>query len=167
MKTLNVLKQAALLALVAAMSMTTAVAQTKGDKAVGANLSLGMGDSFSNFGIGAKFQYNITNPLRLEGAFTYFLKKDLMSMWDASVNVHYLFSVANKLAVYPLAGLGVLGTKVSYGGYSDSDTEFGVNLGGGLDYRITEKLIGNVEAKYQIHSHWDRLLLSVGIAYRF
>jgi opacity protein-like surface antigen len=69
---------------------------------------LGSGDSYSNYGIGAKFQYNVTKPIRLEGSFTYFLKKDLISMWDLSVNAHYLFPIADKLTVYPLAGLGLL-----------------------------------------------------------
>jgi outer membrane protein X len=73
MKTVNVFKRVVLLALVATMSITTAVAQEKGDKAVGVNLALGLGDSYSNYGIGAKFQYNVTKPIRLEGSFTYFL----------------------------------------------------------------------------------------------
>jgi outer membrane protein X len=174
MKTVNVFKRVVLLALVATMSMTTVLAQEKGDKAVGGNLVLGSGDSYSNYGIGAKFQYNVTTPIRLEGSFTYFLKKDLISMWDLSVNAHYLFPIADKLTVYPLAGLGILGTTVSVpdygygiGGGSASDSELGFNLGGGLDYQLTETLTGNVELKYKIHDNWDRLLLSVGIAYKF
>jgi outer membrane protein X len=95
-------------------------------------------------------------------------------MWDVSVNAHYLFPIADKLTVYPLAGLGILRTTVSVpdygfgiGGGSASDSEFGFNLGGGLDYKLTETLTGNVELKYKIHDHWNRLLLSVGIAYKF
>ncbi|MDR3286163.1 MAG: hypothetical protein LBT27_01800, partial [Prevotellaceae bacterium] len=60
MKTVNVFKRVVLLALVVTMSMTTALAQEKGDMAVGGNLVLGSGDSYSNYGIGAKFQYNVT-----------------------------------------------------------------------------------------------------------
>jgi outer membrane protein X len=161
------------IAAIAVMTMSVAAhAQEKGDMAAGGNIVLGLGDSFTNFGIGAKFQYNILTPLRLEGAFTYFLKKDLVSMWDLSVNAHWLFHVADKITVYPLAGLGVLGSKVNidldgFGSASTSSSEFGVNLGGGIDYVLTNKLFLNAELKYKIGGTWDRLLISAGLAYKF
>lgn len=140
------------------------MAQEKGEIAVGGNLVLGSGDSYTNYGIGAKFQYNVINRLRLEPSFTYFLKKDNLSMWDLSVNAHYLFPVAEKIAVYPLAGLSILGLNPEYG---DSDTEIGLNLGGGADYQLTDKLFLNLELKYKIHDNWDRFLVSVGVGYKF
>jgi outer membrane protein X len=94
-------------------------------------------------------------------------------MWDLSVNGHWLFPVGDKLTVYPLAGLGILnsGASVSLGyGFGDVSTSasyFAFNLGGGLDYKLTDKLTGNVELKYKIADIWDRLLLSAGVAYRF
>jgi outer membrane protein X len=171
-------RKAAIVAIAVLTMSVAAQAQEKGDMAAGANLVLGSGDSFTNMGIGAKFQYNVLDPLRLEGAFTYFFEKDLVSMWDLSVNAHWLFPVADKITVYPLAGLGILGTSVnvpsfdlgewgSYGGGSASDSEFGFNLGGGIDLKLTEKLILNAELKYKIGSTWDRLLVSAGAAYRF
>jgi outer membrane protein X len=153
---------------IALVSMSVAVnAQEKGDMAAGGNLVLGSGDSFTNYGIGAKFQYNVTNPIRLEGSFTYFLKKDNLTMWDLSVNAHYLFPVADKLTVYPLAGLGILNYGSSYGGYSASSSDIAFNLGGGIDYKLTDKLVFNAELKYKISDTWDRLLLSAGLAYKF
>jgi outer membrane protein X len=164
---------------IALVTMSVAVnAQEKGDMAAGGNLVLGSGNSFTNYGIGAKFQYNVMNPLRLEGSFTYFLKKDNLTMWDLSVNAHWLFPIADKVTVYPLAGLGMLGTKVSvpsidlgelgsYGGGSASDSEIGFNLGGGIDYKLTDKLILNAELKYKLGNNWNRLLISAGVAYKF
>jgi outer membrane protein X len=147
-------------------------AQEKGDMAAGGNLVMGLGNSYTNFGIGAKFQYNVTNPIRLEADFTYFLKKDYVSMWDFSVYGHYLFPIADKLTAYPLVGLGMLGTSASYDfgyGYSGSASasEFGFNVGGGLDYKLTDKLILNAELKYKFAGTWDRLLISAGAAYKF
>ena len=164
---------------IAVLTMSVAVnAQEKGDMAVGGSLVLGSGDSYSNVGIGAKFQYNVMTPLRLEGAFTYFLKKDNVSMWDLSVNAHWLFPVTPQITVYPLAGLGILGSKVSvpsidlgpigsFGGGSASESEVGFNLGGGIDFNLTDKLFLNAELKYKIGNTWDRLLLSAGVGYRF
>jgi outer membrane protein X len=178
-------KRVAIVAIALVTMSVAASAQEKGDMAAGANLAVGMGDSFTNFGLGAKFQYNVINPLRLEAAFTYFLPKkqgisglaeSSISMWDLGVNAHWLFPVASKIAVYPLAGLGLLGTSASadvdlgeWGSYdaSASASEFGFNLGGGIDLKLAEKLILNAEAKYKIGGTWKRFIISVGVAFRF
>jgi outer membrane protein X len=159
------LQKAAIAAIAVTMSMA-AVAQQKGDKAAGGNLVFGSGNSYSNIGIGAKFQYSVTDPIRLEGSFTYFLEKDYVSMWDLSVNGHYLFPVADKVTVYPLAGLGILGTKVDFGFGSSSDSNLGVNLGGGADFKLSDRVILNAELKYKTGDVWDRLLLSAGVAFK-
>ncbi|MDR1563075.1 MAG: porin family protein [Dysgonamonadaceae bacterium] len=166
-------KRVALIFAIATVTMsTTAVAQEKGDMAAGGNLTLGSGDSYTNVGIGAKFRYNVTAPLRLEGSFTYFLKKDYLNMWDLSVNGHWLFPAGDRLTLYPLAGLGILGWKYSYdfgwgvdGSASDSDIAF--DLGGGVDFTLTGNISLNAELKYKIADHWDRLLLSAGVTYKF
>lgn len=173
----NVFRKAAVLIVVVLAMSVAASAQEKSDMAVGGNLVLGSGNSFTNYGIGAKFQYNVMTPLRLEGSFTYFLKKDYISMWDLSVNAHWLFPVADKVRVYPLAGLGILGTSVSvpeidlgeWGsvGGSASTSEFGFNMGGGIDYNLTDRLILNAELKYKVGGDWNRLLVSAGLAYKF
>jgi outer membrane protein X len=162
----------------------TAVVQEKGAMAVGGNLAVGMGDEifgtgeeFTNFGIGAKFQYNVMTHLRLEGSFTYFFPKTWgglaevkLSMWDLSVNAHYLFPIAEKIKVYPLAGVGILGSKAIIAeGYIDTSTstsEFGFNLGGGIDVKLSQAFIFNAEVKYKIGGTWKRFLISAGIAYR-
>jgi len=65
--------------LIAMTISVTAHAQVKGDMAAGGNFVIGMGDDWTNFGIGPKFQYNATDPIRLEGSYTYFFEKDLLS----------------------------------------------------------------------------------------
>lgn len=155
------------------MTVTTVQAQEKGDMAAGVHFALGTGDSFTNYGIGAKFQWHVIDKLRLEPSFTYFLKKDHINMWDISANVHYQFVMTKRLNLYPLAGLSMMGVKASYdlGSYygtaSASDTEFGLNLGGGMDFVLSEKLNLNVEAKYKIGGNWNRFIASVGLGYKF
>lgn len=137
----------------------------------------GTGDSYSNIGIGAKFQWNVINRLRLEPSFTYFFKKDFISMWDIDVNVHYQFPVGKVVTLYPLAGLSVMGVKVDiptvdlgeYGaiGGSVSDTEFGFNIGAGADFNLSERFALNVEAKYKIGGDWNRFMIGAGVAYKF
>ena len=88
----------------------------KGEQRVGLNLNYGT--EISNVGLGAKYQYGITDAIRLEGSFDYFFKKDGASMWDINVNAHYLFPFAKKFAVYPLVGLTYANCKVT-GGWSN------------------------------------------------
>lgn len=156
--------------LVAVVCFSVANAQEKGSMAAGVNLNLGFAypGSYSNVGLGAKFQYSFTDHIRIEPAFTYFFKKDYLSMWDLMANVHYVFPMANdKLNLYPLAGLGVLGAKASVLGYSSSTTDFGINLGGGVEYKITKSIALGAEVKYQIVSDYGHMGIQIGATYRF
>ena len=136
-----------ILAAIFCFAIVNAEAQEKGQMAAGVNFNLGTGygGGYSNFGIGAKFQYSFTDHIRIEPAFTYYFKKDYLSMWDLFANVHYVFGMANdKLNLYPLAGIGVLGAKASVLGFSASTTNFGVNLGGGVEYKLIKyAIVGN------------------------
>ena len=126
-------------------------AQEKGDMAAGLNLSYGTKSGYSNFGVGAKFQYSFTDALRIEPSATYFFKKDYVSMWDINVNLHYLFHVADKFAFYPLAGVSLLGA----------------NLGAGAQYWLTDNFALAFEIKYQLVSDYDRPVFTLGAAYKF
>jgi opacity protein-like surface antigen len=116
-----------------------------------------------------------------------------MSMFDASLNGHYLFRLSDKFSFYPLVGLGILNSKLKegsggddddfgdWGAYADydddadygddadglSDTDFGFNVGAGFDLKLSEKLLLNVQAKYMLAGDWGRLIPSVGITYKF
>ena len=160
--------------MVVVMALSTAFlfAQEKGDMAAGLNLSYGTKSGFSNFGIGAKFQYNILDNLRIEPSATYFLKKDFINMWDINANVHYLFALGESFRLYPLAGVSLVGIKWDYdlgdwGDASTSESKFGFNLGAGAEYLLTEKFALNFEIKYQIVSDFDRPVFSLGAAYKF
>ncbi len=171
------MKKMILIALALFIGMGIQAQSVKGDLAAGANVSYGTKDGFSNFGIGAKLQYNLTDAIRIEPSATYFLKKDYISMWDVNVNLQYLFNVADKLTFYPLAGVSLVGVKAEYdgfefagyeiGGGSASDSKFGFNVGVGAQYWLTEIFALNFDAKYQIVSDFDRPVFSLGGVYKF
>lgn len=158
-----------ILTLCVALMSVCAFAQ-KGQKAVGLNLSYGT--EISNLGIGVKGQYNLTDAVRAEAAFDYFLKKDGLSMWDINVNAHYLFPVGNGFKVYPLAGLTYSNWKASWSNDYDgeegssSNGKFGVNLGGGVQYDINDKCAINFELKYQLISDYNQAAFGVGVAFK-
>ena len=78
----------------------------KGRQAIGFGLSYGT--EIESAGLGIKYQYNITNPLRIEPSFNYFFENDNVSMLDLNVNFHYLCPVAQSVKLYPPFGLTMI-----------------------------------------------------------
>ena len=181
----------------AALLGLCASAQKKGDMAVGLNLDvapcLEKGASVTNFGIGAKFQYNVTNPIRLEAALDYGFKNKGIDVLTVGVNAHYIFKVANKISVYPLVGVGYAHCGATVSGIPDMDEndwwdvakgdadidDFGTksesgsahksyfNVGAGAEYAINNKLAAGLEIKYQYIKDFSRLPISLGVTYKF
>ncbi len=162
------------------MASTTVFAQGKGKMAIGGNLNIGSGSDLTNFGLGVKFQYGITKEIRLEPSFNYFFEASNVSMWDLGVNAHYLFrNSSNKsLTLYPIAGLALVGTKLTIEtdpiymdgelivpGTSTSATgsDIGINFGGGIEYKLNSKVSLSGEAKYQVVEDYSRFIISGGI----
>ena len=167
-----------LLLLVCAAVMSLSASAQAGDKALGAQLVFG--SETNSIGLGVKGQYYFTDQLRGEASVDYFFKNKGVSMWDINANVHYLFDVANKVKVYPLAGLGY--TNWSYTNdvivieengnkrtteFKGSNGRLAVNLGGGAEYALTDNVSVNAEAKWQIVNNYNQLVLGVGVAYKF
>ena len=159
-----------LLLLVCAAVMSLSASAQAGDKALGAQLVFG--SKTNNIGLGVKGQYYFTDQIRGEASFDYFLKNQGVSMWDINANVHYLFDVADKFKVYPVAGLGYTNWSYKYEFpglpvVEGSDGRLAVNLGGGAEYELTKDLSVNAELKYQIISNYNQLVLGVGVACKF
>ena len=66
----------------------------KGRQAIGFGLSYGT--EIESIGLGLKYQYNITNPIRLEPSLNYFIENDNVSMLDVNmISIHiYIKSIA-------------------------------------------------------------------------
>lgn len=150
------------IALLVIVGVATASAQ-KGQMAVGGNLLYG--SEINSIGLGAKFQYGILEKLRGEASFNYYFPNKGFRMWDLNANAHYLFDIATKFRAYPLAGLTVVNRSGDNG--FDSDTRFGLNLGGGCEYDVTPKVKLNAEFKYSIVSTIDQAVFAVGAVYKF
>ena len=67
----------------------------QGKQAIGGNLSYGT--EIESVGIGLKYQYNITDQIRIEPSMNYFFKNDGLSMFDINANIHYLFPIASNI----------------------------------------------------------------------
>ena len=132
----------------------------KGIQAAGVHLSYGT--EIESFGIGVKYQYMITDNIRLEPSMNYFFENKGVDMFDINANAHYLFPMASNVRVYPLAGL-----TFARWDFGKVVTRLGVNVGGGAEMDITDNLMLNFELKYQVVSDLDQAVFNVGIAYMF
>ena len=142
------------------MTSLFASAQAK-TAAVGLNLNYGT--EIESLGLGVKGSYCFTDHIRGEASFNYFFPKDHFTMWEINANAHYLFNIGDKFKVYPLVGLTYV-----HGHLSGFDTgKFGVNLGGGAQYDLTDHLMLNFEVKYSLVSDLDQCVISLGAAYKF
>ena len=139
--------------------MSLSASAQAGDKALGAQFV--SGSQTNNIGFG--------------------VKNKGLTMWDINANAHYLINVADKFNVYPLAGVGYTNwsyrndvlVKNEQNGSIDkvevkgTDGRIAINLGGGVEYAVTDNIILNAEMKYQIISNYNQLVLGVGVAYKF
>lgn len=147
--------------------------------AVGVNVLYGT--EIESVGFGVKGQRNYAKAFRGELSFAYFLGKNDMSAWNINVNLHYLFPLSQNIKVYPLAGLGYAygnnyAKKIETGedfasafasGGLTAAGKFCTNLGGGIDFDISDSWIINFEGKYQYIKNQSQGVFSVGAAYKF
>lgn len=139
----------------------------KGIQAAGVHLSYGT--EISSIGLGIKYQYNITDNVRLEPSLNYFFENDGVDMFDINANVHYLFPMTSNARLYPLGGFTFARWRADFGtdGAEITHSKFGLNLGGGAEFDIADELMINFELRYQFVSDFNQAIFNVGIAYMF
>lgn len=118
------------------------------------------------FGIGAQGRYGLTDNIRIAPEAIFFFPKNHVTGLDINVDVHYVFNLQDGLSLYPLAGLGMGNNRYSNNGFSVSSTDFGLNLGAGLDYSLSESSFLNAEFKYTL-SDGDHAFIAVGYGIKF
>lgn len=146
-----------------------------GEWAVGGQMVYG--SKAETAGIGLHVKNCLTDALRASLSSNYYFKHDGVNAFDVNLEANYLFELNEKARVYPLAGVCLAiwhadGINASYGGMNFSvdgstQSKFGVNLGGGIDYLLNDRVALNAEVKYQIISHASQVVIGLGASYRF
>lgn len=162
----------------AIMGVASANAQAeKGDLAVGANIVYG--SEIKNMGVGARVQYNPLDHVRAEFGMNYFFQKDYVNMWDVNLNAEYLISVYNhRLYLYPIVGLSFAKTSFDADKFRKDhamdpdvkkfdDKAFGLNLGAGAEYSLTEHIGVTLEYRHSIMKDIDQGVFGIGANYKF
>lgn len=149
----------------------------KGMQGVGVNVA---GNVHKGFGLGAsiKYQYNLSDYIRLEPSFSYYAiiaEKDAFNM-TGFANLHLFFSSPNALRPYFFAGAGFVSFKdfhhyyvdnYYYGKKSDDDSGLGLDIGLGLDFRMTHTISLQVEAGAMYGAEKIGGRFNIGLCYNF
>jgi opacity protein-like surface antigen len=127
--------------------------------------------------------YEFTLPVHVAPSFTYYFphitktpilngesSKQVVSCMMFDINGHYVFNSLDRFEFYGLAGLNVtlIGSKwIAEIGQTtiktkENDNAFGLNLGAGTYFKLTDQFDLYGEAKY-ILSKYDQFLFNVGI----
>jgi len=163
-----------LVALIATTTMGAFAQSDKGEKSV--VIHGGVKSNPGRFMLGAEGRYNIIDNLRLAPDVYFVFPKDKVTGLDVDVNLQYVInlnSVTPDLAVYPLMGLSMQNNRFSGRTIagdvkvpSSSYTDWGFNLGGGIEYGITGNSFLNLEMKYTF-SDADCFTVFFGYGFKF
>ena len=134
------------LAILMLVGAATASAEVKG-------WGLGVGLLDGDFGVQGRKDFWLGGDISqiTTQASVYFQNKTTFRL-DA--DYHFIINPGQPSRFYPLVGLQFA--------FNSDDLKFGLNLGGGANFMLTEKLAAFAEIKYVI-SDWDGFAITVGL----
>ena len=144
--------------------LMTSAALWAQDSKWGIGLNLGYGTKASQAFLGGRVLYDIDDRFDVVGSFNHYFKDGELKSWDINADFHWNVYHNEYFEVYPLAGLTLLHQKIGVVGYKDSF--FGVNIGAGIMFNITDAWKIGVEMKGQIMSD-SQFVPLVTAMYRF
>lgn len=160
-----------LLSLGFATAILTATAQTeKGESSI--LINTGFQTDAKRFMVGAQYHYALFDNIRIAPDAMLFIPKDRVIGLDFNINAHYVINLDYDLSFYPLVGIGMQNNR--YMGETlhgikmkaKGNTDFSVNIGAGLGYKISSNSYLNFEAKYMA-SDRDCFVFAVGYGFTF
>lgn len=99
------------------------------------------------FGIQGKALYDVDETWRGAGAFTIHLEERID--WTIDLDAQYkLLEVSENFDLAPFAGLGI--TRYGFAGFSNSNTEIGINIGAFIDFVPSDSYHIYIEPKLNI-----------------
>ncbi|MFV0329008.1 MAG: outer membrane beta-barrel protein [Dysgonomonas sp.] len=155
-----------LLGIVLAVVFSLGMQAQTGSKAI--MPKLGYQTEFKRFALGVEGRYFFTDNIRVAPGLTFLFPKDDITGLDVDINVHYVFPIQSGLSVYPFIGGAMLNNRWSPdGGDSVSTTDFGFNIGAGIQYDVTSNGYVNFEFKYTFKENKDPAYFMLGYGIRF
>ncbi len=135
------------------------------------------GSEIESIGLGAKGVYELNDQWDLSGELVYFFGDDETiggvevetSLFTVNADAHYNFDISSdQFGVYALAGLNISFVEAStnfLGVETEvSDSEVGLNIGGGATYELQDNISLFSELKF-IAGDFDQVVFSVGVLF--
>lgn len=140
----------------------------RGEKSVG--LRTGYTTSNHSAVAGLYFQYAFSSRFRLAPDVDYSFRNRGQDAFSFNINGHFpLTDPSSRLTAYPLAGLNYTTWNIRTNA-DDSRTRtdrLGLNVGAGVDYRVTSTLKLGAEAKFRWTRDYNSGVITVSIGYCF
>lgn len=140
----------------------------------GVGLNLGYGTEVSKAYLGGRVLYDIDDRFDVVGSFNHYFKDHEVKFWDINADFHWNAIRRGLFEFYPLVGITILHKK--FDGHNDlvgaslhiddSDSWFGVNLGAGIMFNLTDHWKLGGELKGQIMSD-SQFVPQITAMYRF
>ena len=116
---------------------------------------VGYHDDAEALGVGAYASFAVPQlheNISIMPSFVYYFP-DGIDAWELNGDVAYRFSVSSDSPVIPVAfaGLNIFHTSVSAGGFSASNTDIGLNLGGAVVFPL-ESIRPSAGAKFELQN---------------
>ena len=168
------MKKSLLTATLVAIFGFAATAQEQGEIRVGAGIAYGtqatidLDDGSEKGALGLNFggEYFFTDVISAAPSYTMFFKEEEggASFKTSSFNLDARYYFGDGM-FYGLAGLGFSSAKLEGGGFSESDSDTGLNIGGGVMIPAGDALYINGQAKY--NTSFEQFVLQAGVAFAF
>jgi outer membrane protein X len=134
---------------------------------------LGYGSEVEQLAIGANAEFFLNEKMAIAPSIAFYLPEESgpykLSVWELNGNFHYYFVSEDMISVYGLGGLNFTSVHLNYDGPGfggdNSETEIGLNLGGGINFKVTDKIIPFGELKYAI-SDFDQVAIFFGVKFQ-
>jgi Outer membrane protein beta-barrel domain len=116
---------------------------------------VGYATDISSIGFGIDGVYDINEKFSAAANFTYYPESDFLTWSSIDLNAHYNLGDTDGLNYYALGGIDILMVKFEadlgmFGTVKTSDTNIGLNLGGGSTYSLSDKFDLFGEARYTV-----------------
>lgn len=139
---------------------------------VGGGLSFGT--QVETLGIFGRGEYQVNETWRGAATFNYFFWDENIpgidiSWFTLNFDAHYVLSENDPFQLYALGGLNLAFVQAGvdlgpFGSVSETTTDFGLNVGAGARYGLTESISAIGEVKYVIGSA-DQLVFLIGVVF--
>ena len=120
------------------------------------------GSEVEDIGIQLNGDFTVADYFTVNPNFIYYFTGSNFNFFELNADAHYYFLKGDISGPYALGGIN-LGFFSS--DFADSQTEFGLNLGGGYEFDLGSSIIPFAELKVTIISDVDQLVIAGGVRY--